>query len=106
MAELLLETKKLDAQIDEVLPLLITDQWKKANEKLPEVFAAIQQYFNTLVASSEELAGRNIQMDFDAFVDILKRLLWCMQAGDSIQMADILAYEMGQILQSMYTGLE
>lgn len=84
----------LTGRIQEVLPLLVTDRWQEANEKLPVVFEELQELVKN-AASDERMAE-----ELPELLRCLRCALWCMQVQDSIQLADVFAYELGQVLQN------
>lgn len=89
----------LRKKIQAVLPLLIMDQWQEANEQLPAVFDEMRQLIRDVTAD-ERLMGY-----LGEVVDCLRNALWCMQVADSIQLADVLAYDMGLILDNCQKAL-
>lgn len=98
MDKLLGCTKRLDSVVDEIVPLLITDQWGKANEKVSEMIPVFNEFIQSLVPVLEHFP----QMDVNQIQDILQKINYVMQTGDSIQFADVLVYELGNVLQMVY----
>ena len=96
MDKLLVHTKQLDGMIDEVLPMLIADDWQQAAEKMPQVIEMLDIFLQFILEGDpdEEL------LETTRF--LLKRLLFSVQISDSIQLADILAYEVGNMMQIVY----
>ena len=100
MEGLLLQTKQLDKLIDEVLPLLIEDEWQMASEKLPQVIEALNDMLPLVLQANME------EVSLELVKSVLTRLIFAMKVEDSIQLADILAYEVGGIMQSVYAKCE
>lgn len=101
--EALLEcTKRLDKEVDEIMPLLISDQWTQANEKVSEMIPVFNEFIQLLVPNLDKVQS----IDMEILSEILQKVNYVMQIGDSVQFADVLAYELGNVLQSVYECFE
>lgn len=96
MEKLLVQAEELDSAIDEVLPLLITDDWPQAAEKFPQMIELLNPFLQEIMQRWPREAPPELVKS------LLTRFLYAMREGDSIQLADILAYEAGRLLQLVY----
>ncbi len=96
MEQLLLQTEELDKTIDGILPLLITDQWKESLEKILEMIPMLSDFLEMIVNQEA------LEVSLEVQKSILTRLIHAIKIEDSIQLADILAYEIGGLIQAVY----
>jgi len=96
MDALLKKTEELDKMIDDVLPMLIADQWDLCSEKLLGIIPVLNEFLSVAVDSDE------IELSLDYVKDILESLLYSIKIKDTIQIADVLAYKVGSIIGTVY----
>lgn len=102
MNEILGQVKRLEGMIGQVVPLLVIDEWKEANERLPQVFSELARFLQMVIANQDELAN----VELTVIQSILERLIYAMNVSDSVQIADLLLYELRGVFQNIYVQYE
>lgn len=102
MNEILGQVKRLEGMIGQVVPVLVIDEWKEANEQLPQVFSELAKFLQLLIAHQSEFAN----VELTVIQSILERLIYAMNVSDSIQIADLLLYELRGVFQNIYVQYE
>lgn len=95
MEELRDQIKDLEDKFSEVIPLLVVDNWEVCGEKMPQIFQDLVELLGLIIKNQAQLKDVNLE-EVQA---IIKDLIYAMNVSDSIQIADILLYDMRNVFQ-------
>lgn len=102
MEELKNKINQLENQFGEVIPLLVTDEWEVASQKMGTVLEDLIGMLSMLINNQVHLKSIN----FEEVKTLVEELIYAMNISDTIQMADILLYDIRGVFQDISEQIE
>lgn len=98
MKELVEQIREIDREIDQVVPLLVADDGTGLEQMLQQLFQKLTAVFQRVVGMPELVA----QLDVSAYMKSLECFVYAAQVWDTIQLADVLLYELRGMFHNIY----
>lgn len=98
MEQLVSQMKDLDKRIDELVPVLVADEWQNVGERLGELSQDLTSFFQQLLNNSQIVQ----KIDIKVFIKSLDNFVFAVNIADTIQIADILLYEIRGMFRDIY----
>jgi len=102
MNDLMMQIRQMDNRIDDVVPLLVADDYQGAGQYISDMFGQLANIFQNII-QIPEITGK---IDIPSYMKSLECFVYAAHVMDTVQMADILLYEVRGMFHGIYEMCE
>lgn len=102
MDDLIRQIKAIDSKIDDIVPILVADNCQEAGDAIQNMFRELTDVFQKIIQMQDLTA----EIALSSYINSLKCFSFAMHTVDTIQIADILLYEIRGMFHGIYEFCE
>lgn len=102
MDDLIMQIRQTDSLIDNVVPFLVADDYQEAGQFIQDIFGRLTDIFQKIIWNADITQ----RIDVQSYMRSLECFIYAVHAMDTIQIADILLYEVRGMFHSIYEMCE
>lgn len=102
MNDLIMQIRQTDSQIDNIVPLLVADDYQEVAQFIQDIFGRLTNIFQNII----QIPGIAERIDIQSYMKSLECFVYAIHAMDTIQIADILLYEVRGMFHGIYEMCE